>query len=74
MEILKKQVDKFYINNKEFDTEKEADRAIRISDLKRLVRPYMKDTYLDMNNALEDIFTAILDNKDKAIDIVERPF
>ncbi len=76
MEILKRQI--FEINDKEFKKEEEAieyrDKLIRIKDLKRLVRPYMKDTYFDMDNALEDVFIAILDNKEKTIDVLERPF
>lgn len=64
MEILKK----------EFITEAEVDRAIRIDDFKRKVAPYIKDAYLDKNNFYEDLYIAVIDNIEELTDIAERPF
>ncbi|RVU54863.1 hypothetical protein [Anaerosphaera multitolerans] len=46
----------------------------KISDLKDLVKPYLKSYYSNPESLLEDVLVGILENSISAINIIDRPF
>ncbi len=75
MEILKREV--FEINNKSFTSLEEAERYTgklkKAKELIELAQPYMKDTYISLDSALEDAFIVLIDKNDKAMKILNHP-
>ena len=46
----------------------------KISDLKELVSPYLKNNYKYTDNLIEDVIVGLLENSKMTVDILERQF
>lgn len=56
------------------DAERDVVKTAKITDLKKLVRPYLKEHYSNAENFLEDVFVGLIENEVSAVDIIDRPF